>query len=124
MQTLPLFDDFSVSEHLQAFDGWVAMQRSLGLMRRASSESVYRDMWGSFVAWCCAQHPPRALDALTADDLAAFQASRTGAGSQQDLSPRHARRLCHGRGRVHRLQSRLRQLARRQRAPPGRAFAG
>lgn len=93
MQTLPLFDDFSVCEHLQAFDGWVAMQRSLGLMRRASSESVYRDMWGSFVAWCCAQHPPRTLDTLTADDLAAFQASRTGAGSQQDLSPRHARRL-------------------------------
>lgn len=93
MQTLPLFDDFSVSEHLQAFDGWAAMQRSLGRMRRASSEAVYRDMWGSFVAWCCAQHPPRSLGALNAQDLKAFQASRTGSGFAQDLSPRHARRL-------------------------------
>ena len=93
MKSLSLFDDFSVAEHMEAFDGWVDTQRSLGLMRRVSSEEVYRDMWGSFEDWCCVQIPPRALDRLSVDDLAAFQASRRGAGVAKDLSPRHARRL-------------------------------
>lgn len=92
--TLPLFADIEPDTHRIAFDRWLADQTADGTLRRPSSIQVYREMWGSFAAWCLGQSPAVSLDSLDPSDLDAFQAARFGAkNADLSLSPRHALRL-------------------------------
>jgi integrase len=94
MEPLPLFAQHTDETHRLAFDRWLADQRAAGSLRQTGSIAVYRDMWGSFVAWCLGQSPAVDLDTLDARDLEAFQAARYGMkAADQSLSPRHALRL-------------------------------
>ena len=93
MPSRSLFDEFSVADHIAAFDAWLATQQASGRLRQASSVQVYRDMWGSFTAWSAMQDPPVSLELLGMRDLASFQDSRSGMGADLSLSPRHTRRL-------------------------------
>ena len=94
MQSLSLFDEDTVTSHRDAFERWLADLQSAGALRLDSSVTVYRDMWGSFSAWCLGQSPAVSLATLSAEDLRAFQQARYGVKSaDQSLSPRHALRL-------------------------------
>jgi integrase len=94
MNTLSLFAAPTDETHRLAFDRWLADQRASGSLRQSGSMAVYRDMWGSFAAWCHGQLPVVDLDTLDTRDLEAFQAARYGMKSaDQSLSPRHALRL-------------------------------
>lgn len=92
-----LFDrpDAPVFVFQEAFDSWLDHVRQ-GQVRRGSSATAYRHMWGAFSRWCLAQRPPVELDRVTPDDLQAFIASRHGAESpEMDLSPRYVWRMLH-----------------------------
>ncbi len=94
MSSLPLFPEPSGDSHQAAFDGWLAAQQANGALRLPSSVAVYRDMWGSFTAWCLGQSPAVTLASLDRGDLAAFQQARFGMKSADlSLSPRYALRL-------------------------------
>jgi site-specific recombinase XerD len=76
------------------FEKWIASLHASGDIRQESSEAVYRDMWGAFVAWCIGQNPPATLDHLTASQIEQFLAARAQQNTDQlGLSPRHAFRL-------------------------------
>ena len=94
MTSLPLFQLHTGEAHRLAFDRWLADQQAAGSLRQNASIAVYRDMWGSFVAWCLGQVPIVDLETLATSDLEAFQAARYGMkAADQSLSPRHALRL-------------------------------
>lgn len=116
MDTLPLFAPHSDDSHRKAFDHWLEDQKASGALRQTGSISVYRDMWGSFVAWCLGQSPRVDLDTLDTSDLEAFQAARYGMkAADQSLSPRHALRLLRLIDRV------LRHHAAQSNMPPNTA---
>lgn len=118
MDTLPLFASHSNATHRMAFDRWLADQQASGALRQAGSMAVYRDMWGSFTAWCLGQVPVVDLETLDTRDLEAFQAARYGMKSaDQSLSPRHALRLLRLIDRV------LRHHAAQAGMPPNTAAA-
>ncbi|MDH6590511.1 integrase [Variovorax sp. TBS-050B] len=92
--SLPLFAEPSATSHQAAFDAWLAAQQDNGALRLPSSVAVYRDMWGSFTAWCLGQSPAVTLASLGRSDLSAFQQARFGMKSADlSLSPRYALRL-------------------------------
>jgi len=92
--TLPLFADPQDQGHELAFNRWLAEQQAMGGLRQNSSIGVYRDMWGSFAAWCLRQSPAVTLETLDVHDLEAFQSARFGLKSADlSLTPRHALRL-------------------------------
>ncbi len=93
MTPVSLFEERPAFALQSAFDQWLADQRASGGLRQPASIQVYGDMWGSFVAWCLGQSPGVTLEALTDQDLQAFQAARFGMKTS-DLSwtPRHALR--------------------------------
>jgi integrase len=94
MPSLPLFPEPAGDSHQAAFDRWLAAQQANGALRLPSSVAVYRDMWGSFTAWCLGQSPAVTLASLDRGDLAAFQQARFGMKSADlSLSPRYALRL-------------------------------
>ncbi|MDB5731857.1 MAG: integrase family protein [Variovorax sp.] len=95
MQCQLPFDETPAGEDLiGVFERWLADMQDAGALRYVSSAEVYRDMWGSFAAWCATQRPPVTLASLDARDLASFQAARFGMkASDLSLTPRHARRL-------------------------------
>ena len=94
MSSLPLFPEPSGGSHQAAFERWLAGQLENGGLRQPSSIAVYRDMWGSFTAWCLGQSPAVSLASLDVRDLQAFQAARFGMKSADlSLTPRHALRL-------------------------------
>ena len=94
MPSFSLFEELPAESHRLAFERWLADQRALGSLRQSSSIQVYRDMWGSFTAWCLGQSPAVSLASLDVRDLQAFQAARFGMKSADlSLSPRHALRL-------------------------------
>jgi hypothetical protein len=43
------------------FEKWIASLHASGDIRQESSEAVYRDMWGAFVAWCIGQNRQQLL---------------------------------------------------------------
>jgi integrase len=115
-----LFDDPSspLPPFQHSFEAWLQHARRTGALMRDSSEEVYRHLWAVLTKWCVGQDPPVRLDTLTAADLQAFIASRSGAqGPDEDLSPRYVWRLLHLVDRV--LQHRQRSAG-RFRAPGGR----
>lgn len=94
MSSLPLFDESPVEGLRLAFERWLAEQQAVGSLRRPASMQVYRDMWGSFAAWCLGQSPAVTLASLDMRDIQAFQAARFGMKSADlSLSPRHTLRL-------------------------------
>lgn len=94
MPSLPLFSEPSGESHQAAFASWLAAQQENGALRQPSSIAVYRDMWGSFTAWCLGQSPAVTLASLDKGDLSAFQQARFGMKSDDlSLSPRYALRL-------------------------------
>jgi len=94
MSSLPLFPEPSGGSHQAAFERWLAGQLENGGLRQPSSIAVYRDMWGSFTAWCLGQSPAVTLASLNTGDLSAFQQARFGMKSDDlSLSPRYALRL-------------------------------
>jgi len=94
MPTLSLFEEAPAASHRLAFERWLAHQQATGSLRQTSSIEVYRDMWGSFTAWCLGQSPAVSLASLDVRDLQAFQAARFGMKSADlSLSPRHTLRL-------------------------------
>lgn len=96
----------ALAEHSLWFEAWLADASEQRRVRHASSETVYRSMWGGFVKWCVAQNPPARLFSLEAEDLKAFIASRTGLSDSGDLSARHTWRVLHLIDRVLRFASR------------------
>jgi integrase len=92
MDQLNLFQPARAGPHSVAFEAWLQSQLMAGRIRRASSAELYRDMWGSFAAWCAAQTPAVELDSLRQEDVLAFQSSRHGA-KQAAMSVRHTLRL-------------------------------
>ena len=96
MASLPLFAEPSGESPQAAFDRWLASQQENGALRQPSSIAVYRDMWGSFTAWCLGQSPAVTLASLDTGDLSAFQQARFGMKSDDlSLSPRY-RCACSG----------------------------
>lgn len=92
MKQVPLSLTFSIQAQEGAFAAWLQARRDSGLIRRESSADLYRDIWGSFSAWCAGQNPPVALASLHRTHLLTFQASRTGVKNAA-LSARHALRV-------------------------------
>ena len=76
--SLPLFPDPPGESHHAAFDRWLVAQQDNGALRQPASIAVYRDMWGSFTAWCLGQSPAVTLASLDTSDLSAFQQARFG----------------------------------------------
>jgi integrase len=104
-----LFDDPSspLPPFQRSFEGWLQHARRTGALMRDSSEEVYRHLWAVLTKWCVGQDPPVRLETLSAADLQAFIASRSGAqGPDEDLSPRYVWRLLHLVDRVLQHQSR------------------
>ena len=100
-----------------AFERWCSHQRSIGRLRRGSSEAVYRAMWQALAGWCAAQRSPVDLAGLQAQALAAYLASRSGiAGPAAALTPRYQWRLL---SLVRRVQAH--DAARRRQIPAGGA---
>ena len=94
MTPISLFEEVPAESHRLAFESWLADRRASGSLRQPSSIEVYRDMWGSFTAWCLGQSPAVSLASLDTRDLEAFQAARFGMKSADlSLTPRHALRL-------------------------------
>ena len=73
MPSLPLFEEPPAAVHRLAFERWLQQQSAVGSLRQPSSIEVYRDMWGSFTAWCLGQSPAVSLASLDVRDLQAFQ---------------------------------------------------
>ena len=112
MTSLPLFPDPPGESHQAAFDAWLAAQQGNGALRQPSSIAVYRDMWGSFTAWCLGQSPAVTLASLNKSDLSAFQQARFGMKSDDlSLSPRYALRLLRLIDRVMRHHAETRGVA-------------
>lgn len=110
-----LFDDpnAALPAFHRSFNTWLADAKRSGALARDSSEEAYRHLWAVLTKWCVAQNPPVRLETLTAADLEAFIASRSGAeGPGQELSARYVWRLLHLVGRV--LNHRLRSMGRQQ----------
>lgn len=98
IDTGDLFDDPSspVPPFQHSFEAWLQHARRTGALVRDSSEEVYRHLWAVLTKWCVGQDPPVRLEALSAADLEAFIASRSGAqGPDEELSPRYVWRLLH-----------------------------
>jgi integrase len=96
--SLSLFDDGPLGGNglvfEQAFEAWLAAQRSSGSLRREASAAVYREMWSAFSSWCLGQAPVVSLLEMDQNDLQAFQAARFGRKtSDLSLTPRYALRL-------------------------------
>jgi integrase len=90
----------------QAFEAWIAERseststaRSQRALRPASVE-VYRDMWGTFTAWCLDRR--LALASIGAADLAAFL---DALGGSREATPRYLKRMLLLIGRVDRHQA-------------------
>lgn len=79
----------------QTFENWLAEEHRLGRLHRASSQAVYRAMWGALTAWCLGQQPAiRTLEDLGPEALATYIRSREqGAHDGQALTPRYEWRL-------------------------------
>lgn len=100
-----------------AFETWLADQARQGRLRRASSQAVYRTMWGALLVWCGQQRPAlRRLQALDSAALAGYIQSRSGAvRGNASLTPRYQWRLLSlvlrvqahaaGQARWHRVRS-------------------
>jgi integrase len=104
-----LFDDPSspLPPFQRSFDNWLQHARRTGTLARDSSEEVYRHLWAVLTKWCVGQQPPVRLETLSAADLQAFIASRSGAqGPDEELSPRYVWRLLHLVDRVLQHQQR------------------
>lgn len=92
----------------RAFEAWLSRERSLGVLRRESSEGAYRDLWQRLVRWSLSQTPPIAFEDLRAFDLELFLRSRHGAqGVDAPLSPRYAWRVLMLFDRVCQAQAQL-----------------
>jgi integrase len=110
--SLPLFPEPPGESHLAAFDRWLTSQQDNGALRQPSSIAVYRDMWGSFTAWCLGQSPAVTLASLNTSDLSAFQQARFGMKSDDlSLSPRYALRLLRLIDRVLRHHAEIQGIA-------------
>jgi integrase len=114
-QSHDLFDDPSpaLPAFQRSFEAWLSDARRHGNLARDSSEEAYRHLWSVLTKWCIAQKPPVRLETLSAPDLQAFIASRSGAqGPDEELSPRYVWRLLHLVDRVllhHQRQGGLRK---------------
>jgi len=97
-----------------AFEGWCAHQRQAGRLRQGASEAVYRAMWAALSAWCARRRPALGLEDLSARQLSAFLASRSGLlAADGTLTPRHQWRLLN---LVQRVQAHA--AGQRQQPPP------
>ena len=104
--TLDLFAEtpgVSQLAYREAMDGWLAEVGRAGRLQRESSVDVYEHMWSAMAAW--AGGNGIGIDALSADDLDTYLATRGGA---DDLSDRYAWRLLRLVDRV--MQHRARHL--------------
>jgi len=104
--TLDLFAEtpgVSQLAYREAMDGWLAEVGRAGRLQRESSVDVYEHMWSAMAAWAVGNG--LGIDALTADDLDTYLATRGGA---DDLSDRYAWRLLRLVDRV--MQHRARHL--------------
>lgn len=77
------------------FDQWLAEEHRLGRLHRASSQAIYRAMWGAMCHWCLSQQPPiKSLEMLDSAALAAYIRSREQHAQDGDaLTPRYEWRL-------------------------------
>jgi integrase len=78
----------------RAFERWSGQAVRAGTLRSDESLAVLRTMWTALTRWAVAQHPPVAMDLLTAQDLVLFLSKplkddHTG----RDLSARYAWRM-------------------------------
>jgi len=104
--TLDLFAEPSgpsLLAYREAIDSWLADVGRAGRLQRESSIDVYEHMWSAMAAWAVGNG--LGIDALTADDLDTYLATRGGA---DDLSDRYAWRLLRLVDRV--MQHRASQL--------------
>ena len=88
---LDLFSDrdrASPTAYRQALDGWRADVQRRGSLQRESSAEVYEHMWAALADWAVGHGI--AIDALSAEDLERYLASR---GGSDELSARYAWRL-------------------------------
>ncbi len=78
-----------------AFEQWLQHQQLRGRLRLASSQAVYRSIWGALTDWCGQQQPPlRRLARLDAPTMLAYVGSRdTAARNGQALTARYQARL-------------------------------
>lgn len=105
----------------QAFDNWLAHQRTTGRLRRSASVSVYQAMWQALVAWCRTQRPAPRLADLHGTTLLGYLASRQGMLTADGvLSPRYQQRLV---SLVRRVQAHQAWRAQQADAGPGQALA-
>ncbi|HOB93787.1 MAG TPA: site-specific integrase [Aquabacterium sp.] len=105
----------------QAFDHWLAHQRSTGRLRRSASVAVYQAMWQALVAWCRTQKPAPRLADLQGTTLLGYLASRHGMLTADGvLSPRYQQRLV---SLVRRVQAHQAWRAQQADAGPGQALA-
>ena len=105
----------------QAFDHWLAHQRSTGRLRRSASVAVYQAMWQALVAWCRTQKPAPRLADLQGTTLPGYLASRHGMRTADGvLSPRYQQRLV---SLVRRVQAHQAWRAQQADAGPGQALA-
>src|SRR5471030_1140707 len=103
--TLDLFAQTPAASHpayCEAMEGWLAEVGRAGRLQRESSIEVYEHMWSAMAAWAVGNG--LGIDALTADDLDTYLATR---GGSDDLSNRYAWRLLRLVDRV--MQHRARQ---------------
>ena len=88
-------DRVSPMAYRQALEGWRADVQRRGSLQRESSAEVYEHMWTALAEWAVAHGI--AIDALSAEDLDRYLASR---GGSDELSARYAWRLLRLVGRV------------------------
>ena len=88
---------------------WLQHQQVRGRLRLASSQAVYRAMWGALTDWCAQQRPPlRRLATLDAPTMLAYLGSRdTAARNGQALTARYQIRLLRLVARVQRHAAEL-----------------
>lgn len=105
----------------QAFDDWLAHQRTAGRLRRSASAAVYQAMWQALVAWCLGQRPALKLVDLRGTTLLGYLASRHGMLMADGvLSPRYQQRLV---SLVRRVQAHQAWRAQQAEAGPAQALA-
>lgn len=100
----------------ESMDAWLAEVGRAGRLQRESSIDVYEHMWTAMATWAVGNS--LAVDALTADDLDTYLATRGGA---DELSDRYAWRLLRLVDRV--LQHRARHHGTEQNHAAAQALA-
>lgn len=66
----------------------------MGVIPKASSATLYRDMWDALADWALSQRPPLTVTRFTADDIDAFLNARSAKNfPEPGLSARYALRL-------------------------------